>query len=116
VFTGTGFARVDRTGNTPAFAPEHILNLWVTKEWENGFGAAVGPRFVSSQFIAEDNAFEIDGYATLDAAVFYDLDRWRFSVNFRNITDTAYELRGFGTTSVTPADPAAVYVGVDFKL
>jgi iron complex outermembrane receptor protein len=77
---------------------------------------AGGPRYVSSQFIAEDNGFEIDGYLTWDAGVFYDLDNWRFRVNLKNITDQDYETRGFGAFSVLPADPFAVYAGVDFKL
>jgi len=107
---------VDRSGNTPAFAPQHILNLWATRTFKNGFGIGGGPRYVSDQFISEDNVFKIDRYLTWDAAVFYDLDRCRFSLNFKNLTDREYETRGFGSTSVLPADPFAVYAGVDFRL
>ncbi len=116
VFTGQGSVSVDRSGNTPAFAPQHILNLWATRTFKNGFGIGGGPRYVSDQFISEDNVFKIDSYLTWDAAVFYDLDRCRFSLNFKNLTDREYETRGFGSTSVLPADPFAVYAGVDFRL
>jgi TonB-dependent siderophore receptor len=114
--TPFGVFRFDRSGNTPAFAPHHILNVWLMKEFPRGFGIGGGPRYVSDQFIAEDNAFKIDGYVTLDASVFCDWNQWRFSVNFKNITDKKYETRGFGNSSVIPADPFAVYGGIQFKL
>jgi iron complex outermembrane recepter protein len=110
------FFVADRSGNTPAFAPENILNVWVTKTFKNGIGVGGGPRYVSSQFIDEDNLFKIDGYTTFDAVAFYDWNLWRFSVNFKNLTDTKYETRGFGSSSVIPADPFSVYGSIDFRL
>src|SRR6185436_7448152 len=71
-FNPPAFATVDRSGNRPAFAPEHLANLWVSRRFENGFGAGIGGRYLSEQFLAEDNAFELDDTATLDAAFFYD--------------------------------------------
>jgi TonB-dependent siderophore receptor len=110
------FVVADRTGNTPAFAPRNILNAWVTKTFRNGFGIGGGPRYVSDQFIDEDNEFKIDGYVTFDAVTYYDWNHWRFTVNFKNITDKDYETRGFGPFSVIPASPFAVYGSVDFRL
>jgi len=110
------FIIADRTGNDPAFAPKHIMNLWVLKALSQKIRVGGGPRYVSSQFIAEDNVFKIDGYVTFDAYAAYDIDNWRISVNFKNLTDTKYLTRGFGSTSVIPADPFSVYLGVDFKL
>ncbi len=110
------FLVLDHTGNAPAFAPKHILNFWTTKEYKIGIGIGAGLRYVSSQFIDEDNAFEIDSALTLDAAIYYTLRNWRWSVNFKNLTDRDYETRGFGSTSVTPANPFAVYGSVDFSL
>jgi TonB-dependent siderophore receptor len=116
VFTPIGPIRFDRSGNRSAFAPRHLMNLWVLKEFENGFGVGGGPRYVSDQFISEDNSFEIEGYLTWDAVAYYDWSQWRFSVNFKNLSDKEYETRGFGSTSVIPADPFAIYAGVEFKL
>ncbi|HSE40426.1 MAG TPA: TonB-dependent receptor, partial [Acidobacteriota bacterium] len=116
VFTPVGPIRFDRSGNTTAFAPRHIMNLWVLKDFSNGFGIGGGPRYVSDQFISEDNSFAIDGYVTWDAVVYYDWSQWRFSLNFKNLTDKDYEIRGFGSSSVIPADPFAIYGGVEFKL
>jgi iron complex outermembrane receptor protein len=110
------FVVLDRTGNQAAFAPKHIFNLWVLHDVTKKIKIGAGPRYVSSQFIAEDNVFEIDGYLTIDAYAAYLWDNWRFSVNLRNLTDKEYLTRGFGSTSVIPADPISVYFGVDFRL
>jgi len=106
----------DRSGNTPAFVPEHMINFWATKELQNGLGIGGGFRYVSSQFIDEDNAFEIDAYVTFDATLYFTLDKWRWSLNIKNIADRHYETRGFNQFSVTPAKPRALYAAVDFTL
>lgn len=97
------FLTVDRSGNTSPFAPEHLANLWLSQRFENGFGLGIGGRYLSEQFIAEDNAFEIDAYATLEAAVFYETGPWRFQLNLQNLTDEQYLTRGVGKDSVIPA-------------
>lgn len=99
----------DYSGNTPAFVPENLINLWVGKDFENGLGIGGGARFVDQQYIAEDNGFQIDSALTFDAAVSYSAKNWRVSANLKNITDEEYETRGFGNSSVIPADPIAAY-------
>lgn len=106
----------DLSGNTPLFAPKHIVNFWTTREFNNGLGVGGGFRYVSSQFIAANNQFKIDSYLTFDAMVSYSFRNFRWSLNFKNLTDRNYETRGFGSSSVTPANPFAVYGGVDFSL
>ncbi|MCP3909463.1 MAG: TonB-dependent receptor, partial [Actinomycetia bacterium] len=95
---------VDRSGNAPAYIPEHLANLWVSQRFRNGFGISGGARYVSEQFIDEDNLFEIDDYVTLDALVSYERPKWGARVHLRNLTDEEYEGRGFGSASVLPAD------------
>ena len=51
------------SGNTSAFAPEHLLNLWLSKRLAGGFRLAGGVRWVDDQFIAEDNVTSIDPVA-----------------------------------------------------
>ncbi|MFQ5790862.1 MAG: TonB-dependent receptor [Acidobacteriota bacterium] len=110
------FVILDRSGNTAPFAPRHILRIWTHREFPSGLGVGAGARYVSGQFIAPDNGFEIDGYTTLEATVSYRLKHWRWSLNFKNLTDRDYESRGFGSSSVIPGDPFVVYAGVEFKL
>ncbi len=98
------FQIVDYSGNTPAYAPEHLASLWLSKRFDGGFGISGGARYVSEQFIDEDNTFEIDAYTTLDALLTYERDRWGARLHLRNLTDEDYLGRGFGGASVLPAD------------
>jgi len=106
----------DLSGNTLAFAPRHLLSLWTVKEFRGGLGVAAGARYVSRQFAAESNEVAIDGYATVDAMVSYRRKGLRASLNFKNLTDTEYFTRGFGSSSVLPADPFAVYARLELRL
>jgi iron complex outermembrane receptor protein len=98
----------DYSGNTAPFAPRHIVNLWASRRFDWGLGLALGVRHVSDQLIAPDNRARIDAYTTLDGSVSYERDRWGLRVHFRNITDTEYETRGFGSASAIPARPFEV--------
>ncbi|HKV10875.1 MAG TPA: TonB-dependent receptor, partial [Thermoanaerobaculia bacterium] len=111
----TTFQIFDRSGNRPSFAPEHIANLWVSKRFGK-FGVGAGGRYLSEQFIAEDNAFELDSTATLDASLSYDLGDFDLNLHLKNLTDEEYFTRGFGNTSVIPAPGFSVYGGVEFRL
>ena len=106
----------DRSGNAPAFAPKHIFNCWLSKEFTNGLGIGAGARYVGSQFIAEDNAYQIDGALTFDASVHYTYGNWRWSAHLKNLTNHEYETRGFGSTSVIPAEPFTAYSTLEFRL
>ena len=107
---------VDRTGNRPAFTPRQVGSLWLSKRFPGGLGLSGGARYVSEQFIDEDNAFAIDGYLVLDAAVSYALGAWELRLNLHNLADEDYETRGFGAVSVIPGDPFAVSGGVRYRM
>jgi TonB-dependent siderophore receptor len=102
----------DRSGNQPAYTPEHLANFWISQRFASGFGVSGGARFVSAQFIDEDNAFEIDDYVILDALLSYERQRWGARVHLRNLTDEEYQGRGFGSASVLPADGFNVMGGL----
>jgi len=114
--TGVSFQFLDRSGNKPAFSPRHILNVWTAKGFENGVELGVGGRYVSGQFIAEDNQFEIPGVLTFDASLSYTYKQMKFRMNAKNLTDQKYETRGFGATSVIPAPPFGVYGAFEINL
>jgi len=102
------FAVVDRSGNSPAFAPRHILNLWASKRL-GGLNLGLGARYISEQFIAENNDFEIASYFLLDAMASYTRGRITASLNLKNLTDHEYETRGFSGYSAIPGNPFAAY-------
>ena len=99
----------DYSGNRVPFAPRNVFNFWTQREWKSGFGAAAGARYVCTQFIAEDNAFKIKEHWTFDAALSYKIKRATLRLNLKNLSDQEYTTRGFGTSSVIPANPFAIY-------
>jgi TonB-dependent siderophore receptor len=114
--TGVTFNMVDRSGNKPAFTPKHILNVWTTRTFANGLGIAGGARYVHEQFIAEDNQYKIDGSMILDGALFYKYQKITVRMNLKNLTNKEYETRGFGSSSVIPANPFGMYCGFDLRM
>ena len=104
----------DRSGKEPAFAPEHLLNVWTTRQFDYGLDVGGGARYVGSQFIAADNAFEIDGVLKFDASIRFKQGPGQLRLNFQNLTNRKYQTRGFGSTSVIPAAPFAVYGAVEW--
>lgn len=116
VNTGGGFRLVNRSGNRPPFAPKHLLNFWTTISLRYGIGFGAGMRFVSDQFISEANRFKIESYVLIDAALFFRRDTWSWRLNFKNLTNKTYFLRGFGDSSVLPADPFTAYSTIEFQL
>ncbi len=107
---------LDRSGNAPAFAPRHLGNLYAMRRFANGFGVALGARLVGSQFIAEDNATQLDSYVLLDAALSYQKRLWRAVVSFQNLTDEEYGTRGFSTYAVIPGKPFSVQARLELNL
>jgi TonB-dependent siderophore receptor len=113
---GIQYQVVDRSGNRPSFAPEHILNLWTSIDLPSGIGLGLGVRYVGAQFIAEDNSYEIDSVITLDAAVSLKTRFARWRLGLRNLTNQRYETRGFGSSSVIPAHPINVHGSINLTL
>lgn len=107
---------LDYSGNQSAFAPKHILNFWISHDFASNWGIGGGGRYLSSQFIAEDNAFALDGVLTFDAMVFYRVGPAELRLNLRNVTDQEYYLRGFGGTSVIPAAPFSANFSVAVQM
>lgn len=112
-FDPTSFFVLDHSGNRPGFVPRHLLKIWTLREFQGGWTIGGGGQYVGPQFIAEDNAFSLDRYVLFDAVVMYHIDNWRWSLNFKNLTDRTYYTRGFGSTSVLPASPFGLVGRID---
>ncbi len=115
-FSNPPFAVFDRSGNSSAFAPEHLANLWLSKNLPSGLRISGGARFVDDQFISEDNSASIASYALLNAAVSYGRRDWRLGLRLRNLTDQDYETRGFGTSAVIPGEPLSAALSFEYRL
>jgi len=107
---------IDRSGNDAPYAPDHILSIWSGLTLGRGVAASATVRYVSGQMISPDNAFEMDGVLTLDASLSCRLGFGLVRLHLHNLTDVDYETRGFGSTSVIPADPIGASASVEWRL
>ena len=118
VFTQTGvdFQPTDRSGNAPAFSPRHILNVWTALGFDNGLEFGLGARYVTRQFIAADNEYQIGSVLTWDASASHTYRRVTLRINAKNLTNRKYETRGFGTASILPAAPFGLYCAFEIEM
>lgn len=106
----------DFSGHDAPFTPEHLASVWLSTRLGAGVGAGAGVRWVSDQFIDEDNAFAIAGHATVDAGVWWRHEPWTLRLNVDNLADEEYFTRGFGGTSVIPAPGRSAVLRVEVGL
>jgi TonB-dependent siderophore receptor len=110
------FDVVDRSGNRPRFAPEHLLTLWAEKRLPLGLSLGAGLRYVGRQMIAEDNLAAIEPYWLLSGQAGYQRGRVRASLALANLTGTEYETRGFGSSAVIPGAPFEAHARLQILL
>jgi iron complex outermembrane recepter protein len=84
--------------------PEHSASLWTTYELPRGnnlqgLGFGLGFNFIGSRFGDNANTYSLDPYVTVDTAIFYKRDDWRFGLNFKNVTDVKYIESSFGNAA-----------------
>ena len=118
VVFGTGptdFFVTDRAGNSLPWAPENLGNLWLSKRL-GALQLGLGARWVDDQFIAADNAFEVESYTLLDAAVSYTFDRLQLHLNLYNLGDEEYETRAFAPGAIVPAPGFEAQLGLRYLL
>lgn len=116
LITAYGFAqgRIDDPGNVlngrfPRFVPRHTANAWLRKEWEGGFSASLGMRYVGRQFVNDSNATPLGGYTTFAGAVGYRAQKWEWTLNAENLLNRErYFLPGHFSNLVFPGAPINV--------
>jgi iron complex outermembrane receptor protein len=89
-------------GNAPTNTPSEIAALWADytfkSGWLRGFGFGGGVRYNGHSYADQANLSEVPSFVVGDAALHYEIDRWRFALNVTNITDKIYVA---GCSSVT---------------
>ncbi len=89
-------------------APQHQGGVWAKYMMEkgklSGLGIALGGNFVT-----ERNTFEaslqLPAYAVLDAALFYEINKFKISLNVYNLTDKTHWVGGYSFTRLYPGTP-----------
>lgn len=76
-------------GSRPTSVPRHTASLWADYRlpWFSGVSVGAGVRHVGA---AELNRLPTPSYTVFDAALRYQVDKWRFALNIKNLTDKTY--------------------------
>ena len=85
---------VIEVGNRLFNAPENSASLWTTYQLQQGnlqgLGFGMGFNFVGEREGDLENSYQLDSYFITNAAVFYERDKWRAGLNFKNLFDVDY--------------------------
>ena len=104
------------SGLRPRFVPRNLVNLWVRKDFQRGFNAAFGARFVGEQFVNDSNSVNLDSYTIFSGAIGYRTDRWEWTLNAENLFNkTDYFLPGHFSNNAVPGQPINVSSTIRFK-
>lgn len=99
-------------GNRVQRTTPHAASLWTTYEIQQGdlqgLGFGLGLFYVGDRAGDAANTFEVPSYLTTDAAIFYERDRFRAALNFKNIFDVDYFENAFSQLRVSPGAPFTV--------
>ncbi|MGD1919858.1 MAG: TonB-dependent siderophore receptor [Pleurocapsa sp.] len=123
-----GYAYTDATitedndlpvGNQLTNVPDNSFNFWTTykigKGSLSGLGFGLGLFIVGDRPGDIDNSFELAGYTRTDAAIFYERNKFRAAVNFRNLFDEDYFVSAQNRNRLFPSDPFTVIGSLSYE-
>ncbi|WP_299153670.1 TonB-dependent receptor [uncultured Christiangramia sp.] len=110
----------DFLGRRPESAgPETLANLWASYKFTTGvaegFGIGFGGNYASENMIFNRNTagvFTLPSYTVLNAAVFYDVDKFSINLKLNNLTNQDY-FNGWST--INPQAPRNFAAALTYK-
>lgn len=101
-------------GKSAVSTPKHAANLWISYQKLRGnlqgLGLGIGGNYVSDSYFNSANTFVIPSYTLLNATLFYDQPKFRFSLKGNNLLDEKYWL-----SDGSPQKLANFMAGITFK-
>ena len=102
-------------------APRHTGNLWTKYVFDRGVlegvGFGLGANFVTERFGSIVNAPEpplFPGYELVDAAVYYQVEKFQIQLNINNIFDKTHWVGGYDFIRAFPGAPRNVMATVSY--
>ena len=102
-------------------APQHAGNLWTKYviDWGAlaGIGFGLGVNFVSERFgsiVQADEPPVFPGYQVVDAAVYYQLEKFRIQANVNNLLNQTHWVGGYDYIRAFPGAPRNVMTTVSY--
>jgi len=94
-----GGVAVSRNGNVPPNVPERLANLWLSWNFQPGWTAMAGMRYVGERYADNANTLELPSYTTTDLALRWDVNSaTTLTARGYNVFDKAY----FSTAYYSP--------------
>lgn len=108
--TGTPTDFYNEVGRAPGGqGPQNLANLWATYKFKYGklkdFGVGLGGNYAGVYKVIDNSmtgVFELPSYTLLNASLFYNSNKYRFTFNMNNLTNEEYYI---GYWSVNPQKP-----------
>ncbi|MFN6519252.1 MAG: TonB-dependent siderophore receptor [Nostoc sp. CreGUA01] len=99
-------------GNRLPNTADHSFNLWTSYQIQQGelqgLGGGIGLFFVGDRAGDLDNTYDVPSYVRTDAAIFYNKDRFRVALNFKNLFDVEYFESALSSSRVYYGQPFTV--------
>ncbi|MEM9511008.1 MAG: TonB-dependent receptor, partial [Cyanobacteria bacterium P01_E01_bin.35] len=80
----------NRVNNVPENAVSFLTSYEIQQGSLKGLGGSLGIYFVGDREGDLDNSFEIPSYTRTDASIFYNREKFKTALNFRNLFDIDY--------------------------
>lgn len=103
----------NRFFNTPRHAFSLSTNYEIQKGNLKGLGFGLGIFFVGDRAGDLQNSFVVPSYTRTDASIFYNREKFRVALNFRNLFDVDY-FNAQSDLRVRPGEPFTVIGSVSF--
>ncbi|ARP95988.1 TonB-dependent receptor [Bordetella genomosp. 13] len=95
-----GGTAVSRSGNVPPNVPERLANLWLSWNFQPGWTAMGGLRYVGKRYADSANTLELPSYTTTDLALRWDLNGdTAITARGYNVFDRAYFTTAYYTST-----------------
>ena len=110
---------VFKVGSRLPNTADHAFNVWTTYQIQKGdlqgLGFGLGLFFVGSRAGDLDNTYDVPSYLRTDAAIFYNRERFRIGLNFKNLFDVEYFERTYFGGRVGYGQPFTVQGTVSWQ-
>lgn len=104
-------------GTVKENAPRHQGGFWarytIDRGIFEGIGFALGGNFVTERNTF-DSELQLPGYFVLDAAAYYEVNKFKLSVNLNNVLDKTHWVGGYSYTRLYPGTPRNYLVNIAY--
>lgn len=100
----------EEIGRQKPNTPRQQGNVWTRYNFTDGalkdFGLALGSNFVTTRTLSQTNVQTLPGYTLFNAALYYNINKFKIQVNANNILNKTYWVGGYDYIRLFPGQPS----------